>query len=271
MDAFQDIRISCNIHQNLSNTIQSILGAILNIYDRLELLHTNKEMLLQSAVDNQKYKIKECENISKKYLINNIIVHDYQLKDQNQLIRSSIDATKIIDWNIKEFIDQKSLQRIESVTKEIMKFSGVDRDLERISKFLELVGNSKIEYNEFDMINNSFKHIQDYIFTRGKCLQIISSKQLASKMHKIPVMKYSTKTQTNAEAMQIELQESFWNIEELKSEVENKDKRINFLNDTIEYGNKERETLRFQIDKLKHEIENTEHDLKLAEDTIFTK
>ena len=97
MDAFQDIRISCNIHQNLSNTIQSILGAILNIYDRLELLHTNKEMLLQSAVDNQKYKIKECENISKKYLINNIIVHDYQLKDQNQLIRSSIDATKIID------------------------------------------------------------------------------------------------------------------------------------------------------------------------------
>ena len=57
----------------------------------------------------------------------------------------------------------------------------------------------------------------------------------------------------------------------MKSEVENKDKRINFLNDTIEYGNKERETLRFQIDKLKHEIENTEHDLKLAEDTIFTK
>ena len=53
--------------------------------------------------------------------------------------------------------------------------------------------------------------------------------------------------------------------------MENKDKRINFLNDTIEYGNKERETLRFQIDKLKHEIENTEHDLKLAEDTIFTK
>ena len=57
----------------------------------------------------------------------------------------------------------------------------------------------------------------------------------------------------------------------MKSEVENKDKRINFLNDTIEYGNKERETLRLQIDKLKHEIENTEHDLKLAEDTIFTK
>ena len=53
--------------------------------------------------------------------------------------------------------------------------------------------------------------------------------------------------------------------------MENKDKRINFLNDTIEYGNKERETLRLQIDKLKHEIENTEHDLKLAEDTIFTK
>lgn len=179
------------------------------------------------------------------------------------MFKSSFDATKVIDCHIDEFIDKKQLEQASSIKSKNITFSGVDHDLDNIYQFLELIGNNKMDNTSFNPSAMPFHLIQKQLLEKGKSLQILSSKQVASLLGRNAPVKREMYAQTDEYQAEIELEKAKIEIFELTEAIEKHEKREVFLESTIDHINKDKVQLKGDILDLSSSLSkiNAQHTL----------
>ena len=106
---------------------------------------------------------------------------------------SSVEVLRTIDSQVSEY-DKYLLQKDKEKMMKV-KFSGVDNHLNKICELNELMSRSMFLDSSTDTKCMSFDKIKDYLTTKGKKLQLISSKCIAEKLTKKKPKQESTYTQ----------------------------------------------------------------------------
>ena len=149
-----------------------------------------------------------------------------ELKNAKTAIhKSSYEAVKEIDENVNLLFSGALSSKLQKPEIEEANFySGVDNELTSICEYLETIGRNSTEHTFYKQRGMPFETIKDYLKNKGKAVQILSSKFVASKLYKEPPKQESVAVQATEDVVfQDSIQDLQFNIEVLNGMVEKRE------------------------------------------------
>ena len=231
-----------------------------SLYTRFDAYHNQKVMLLENGNKSLRVKVKEQEGI----------INQYEKSKNDNIFRSSIDANKIIDCHIDEFISKELVRRSQLSEADEIKFSGVDVELDSMYELCRLVNENKIDKRSFVEAILNFDEFISFVKKRGKSLQILTSKFLAQKLvtKKPKFVSHSAQTYEDGEGDGEAEVDAY---KDLEKRFKNANNKLGRLTGRCEMLQKEKENLKTRIYQLEFSLQVSEDNLKKADITIQSK
>ncbi|CAI2373380.1 unnamed protein product [Moneuplotes crassus] len=250
-ESLKELLQACKGNKDVYDTIRNISKSQTEIYNTTKSLHLRYKVVFDDFMKQKELQMKE-------------IMHsrDSHKPSQRDPKISTFEAISQIDDSIKELLkDQIERRRELFMTK---KFSGVDDILSEVYRYLELIGNSRVEAGTLLSRGNAFDDVQGFVKNQAKALQITSSRFLAERLITEKPRMVSKGTQDNyGVSFLTEVDRLKIHIHELEKIIEMKESQIQEIRQKYSTLYKETESMKIKMNDVLQKCESYE---KLAEE-----
>lgn len=252
-----NIKDSCKISTELHDILIETMESMENMISRLNSQFKNSEILNKTKVKGLTLKIHDQEKLIRKYE-----------KERNEhIFTSSIDATKVIDTRIGEFIHEDSIMNREEF--QSMKYSKVDKDLENLVAFIKLISGSNIDLKQFLERFENFDRFQKLIQTQGQSLQVSTSKAIHNLLTPVPPNMTEAGVQTKEEDIKETLRFLDKELSQAEAKVKTQENMLQRLSEKTKFLEKEKKEIMDTNFELKVFLNEMDSDLKKKNRYLF--